>query len=193
MAVAVASEAEASKWTPSSPRMSCASARTSMRWLIGAPWYPPTYPTPHCRRALVMARIPSPLNSSPAPRRSYSTSWAKERSAMMHLLSKTPSASTTRLALEIVMSDVAQDLLQDGYEGGVFAFADAPEHGPNDVAHRRPDLVEQRPPIRGEEDLAHAIVVHVGLALHESLRFHGVQRPAHGGLLDHRIDSELID
>ena len=32
-----ASEALASKCTPSSERMSCASARTSIRWLIGAP------------------------------------------------------------------------------------------------------------------------------------------------------------
>ena len=38
VAAAVASLALDSKWTPSSARMSLASASTSIRWEIGAPW-----------------------------------------------------------------------------------------------------------------------------------------------------------
>ena len=38
VAAAVASLALDSKWTPSSDRISEASARTSIRWEIGAPW-----------------------------------------------------------------------------------------------------------------------------------------------------------
>ena len=42
MEAAAASLAEDSKCTPSSVRMSWASANTSIRCVMGAPWYPPT-------------------------------------------------------------------------------------------------------------------------------------------------------
>src|SRR2546428_6089595 len=67
---------------PSSCRMSLASASTSTRCEIGAPWYPETYDTPDCSSALVTARMPSPRNSSPAPSLSLATSCLNDRSAI---------------------------------------------------------------------------------------------------------------
>src|SRR6185312_15979000 len=119
-----------------------------------------------------MAKMPSPENSSPSPRRSFSTSFTKDRSAIGSLLHMDAprGGRMGNFGSDVVLADVAQHLLQRGDEGRIFAVVDVREHRLERIVHGRPGAVELRPAFIGQEYLAHPAVLVAGLAPHQPLR-----------------------
>src|SRR5438445_9728640 len=126
-----------------------------------------------------MARMPSPANSSPAPSLSFSTSLAKDRSAISASFRCRPRAAGTSNS-NVVLADVLQHLLQNCDQRGIFGIVDAVEHGFESIVHGRPGAREQSAAVIGQEHMADTAVGDALLAPHEALAFQRAQCTAQG-------------
>src|SRR3954452_11433408 len=113
-----------------------------------------------------MARMPSPANSSPSPSLSFSTSLAKDRSAIFPTFRCRRCGR--RLRLDVVLADVLQHLLQCGDQSRVFGVVDIVEHRLERIMHGRPGAGELGAAVIGQEDMADAAVGDALLAPHET-------------------------
>src|SRR3954463_4903343 len=133
-----------------------------------------------------MARMPSPENSWPAPRRSFSTSLTKDRSAIWKSSLPIRAVRHRRAASvsNVVLAYVAQHLVQRRDQRGVFGVVDAVEHGLATIMHRRPGAADLRAAGTGPKNAADAAVGLGLFAPDQPLRLQRVERAAHRRLLD---------
>src|SRR5438445_3424678 len=107
-----------------------------------------------------MARMPSPANSSPAPSLSFSTSLAKDRSAIFSILPLPPGRLSPgiwrRVGLDVVLTNVLQHLQKCRDQCCIFSVVDIVEHRLERVMHGRPGAGELGAALIGQEDMADA-------------------------------------